>query len=46
MFFNKKTDFTSITKAEIKSVQNKINNRPMRMFNYKTPNEIFLQSLQ
>jgi IS30 family transposase len=45
MFFNKKTDFTSITKDEIKSVQNKINNRPMRMFNYKTPNEVFLQSL-
>lgn len=41
MFFNKKTDFTKVTSAQVKSVQNKLNNRPLRMFNYKTPNEIF-----
>ena len=41
MFFPKQTDFTKVTSAEIKKVENLINNRPMRMFNYQSPNEIY-----
>jgi IS30 family transposase len=41
MFFPKKTDFTNISKAEIKRVENEINNRPVRKFAYLTPNEVF-----
>lgn len=41
MFFPKKTDFNAISKAEIKRVENEINNRPVRKFNYLSPNEVF-----
>lgn len=41
MFFPKKTDFNAIPKSEIKRVENEINNRPVRKFNYLTPNEVF-----
>lgn len=40
MFFPKKTEFNKVTSGNIKRVENLINNRPMRMFNYQTPNEI------
>lgn len=43
MFFPKQTDFNSVTKAEVKRVENEINNRPVRKFNYLTPNEVFLK---
>lgn len=43
MFFPKQTDFNIISKAEIKSVERKINNRPVRKFGYLTPNEVFLK---
>jgi IS30 family transposase len=42
MFFNKKTDFTTVTHAQVKSVEKKINNRPLRMFKYKSPNQIHI----
>lgn len=42
-FFPKKTDFNLIEKKEIKRVENELNNRPVRKFNYLTPNEVFLQ---
>ena len=41
-FFPKKTDFNNITAYQIKKVETKINNRPVRKFNYKTPNEVYL----
>lgn len=41
LFFPKKTDFNTIPKSEIKRVENEINNRPVRKFNYLTPNEVF-----
>lgn len=41
MFFPKKTDFNNVSKAEIKRVENEINNRPVRKFDYLTPNEVF-----
>lgn len=42
-FFPKKTDFNNVTAQEIKNVENLINNRPVRKFKYKTPNQVFLQ---
>jgi IS30 family transposase len=42
MFFNKKTDFTQVTSAQVKSVENKINNRPLRLFKYRSPNEVHI----
>lgn len=42
MFFPKKTDFTLITEQEIKRVEKALNQRPMRMFNYKSPDEIHI----
>ena len=42
-FYPKKTDMTLVTKKEIKIVERLINNRPVRKFNYRTPNEVFAQ---
>lgn len=42
MFFPKKTDFKSINSNQVKKVEKLINERPMRMFNYLTPNEIYI----
>jgi len=42
MFFPKKTDFDLVTQQQVKTVEQLINQRPMRMFNYKTPNEIHI----
>ena len=41
-FFPKKTDFNNVTSYEIKKVEKMINNRPVRKFNYKTPDEVYL----
>lgn len=41
MFFPKKTDFNCISAAEIKRVENELNSRPIRKFNYLSPNEVF-----
>jgi transposase, IS30 family len=43
MFYPKKTDFNDISEYEIKKVEQMINNRPVRKFGYKTPNEIYLE---
>ena len=42
-FFPKKTDFNFIDSKEVKRVEKLINNRPVRKFDYLTPNEVFLQ---
>lgn len=42
-FFPKKTDFNIIHVDEIKRVENEMNNRPIRKFDYLAPNEVFLQ---
>jgi transposase, IS30 family len=41
MFFPKKTNFEKISLKEIRRVEKEINNRPVRKFNYLTPNEVF-----
>ena len=38
-FFPKKTDFDLISDAELQYVEDWINNRPMKVLNFKTPNE-------
>ena len=42
MFFPKKTNFKQVNYQEVKAVQKMINQRPMRMFNYRSPNEIHI----
>ena len=37
-YFPKKTDFNEITEQQLKKVQEKLNNRPRKVLNYKTPN--------
>lgn len=40
-FFPKGTNFDRISKEEIAYVEDWINNRPMKILGYKTPNEVF-----
>src|SRR5664279_286968 len=44
-FFPKRIDLSSITTKQIKDVENKLNNRPVRKFNYKTPNQVFSEKI-
>lgn len=39
-YFPKGTDFSKITKEQIKYVQDKINNRPMKLLGFRTPKEV------
>lgn len=41
-FFPKKTDFNAVSEEEIKCVEQKINNRPIRKFKYLSADEVFL----
>lgn len=45
-FFPKKTDFTLVTAKRVSQVEKIINERPVRKFNYQTPNAVFLQKLK
>ena len=40
-FFPKGTNFDTITEEEIVYVENWINNRPMKVLNYMTPEQVF-----
>jgi len=40
-YLPKKTDFTQISKEEITTIQDKLNHRPRKILNYKTPYEVF-----
>jgi IS30 family transposase len=40
-FFPKKTDLTLITDQEVQRVEDNINNRAIRKFNYKSANQIY-----
>jgi len=44
-FYPKKTDLTMVTNKEVKAVQEKINDRPVRKFNYKSSNQIFSEKI-
>jgi transposase, IS30 family len=41
-FFGKKTDFSLVSAQQVRAVEKMINDRPMRMFKYKSPNEIHI----
>ena len=45
IFFPKKTQFNLIAEQKVRQVEKQINNRPMRMFGYKSPNEYLIQTL-
>lgn len=40
-FIPRDTDLDTLSNAQIKRVENKINNRPMRCLEYRTPNEVY-----
>jgi len=42
MFFPKKTDFKTVNEQQVLQVQKIINKRPLRMFNYRCPDEIHI----
>jgi len=39
-FFPKKTDLSAVTDRQVKQVEQFLNDRPVRKFNYKTPNQV------
>lgn len=41
MFFDKKTDFSRITAKQVREVERKINDRPLRMFGYMSANQVY-----
>lgn len=40
-YFPKDTDFTNVTAAEINRIEKRLNNRPKKCLNYRTPYEMF-----
>ena len=40
-YIPKGTSFENITQEYIKMIENKLNNRPRKVLNWKTPNEVF-----
>ena len=44
-YFPKGSDFTNITENQIKTVENKLNNRPRKCLDFLTPNEVFFNHI-
>jgi len=44
-FFPKKTDLSTVTSDQVKRVERLINNRPVRKFKYKNPNQVLLEKI-
>lgn len=44
-FFPKQTDLTMITNEEVEKVEQLINNRPVKKFNYLTPNQVLQKKI-
>jgi IS30 family transposase len=42
-YLPKQTDFTQVSKEEIITIQDKLNHRPRKVLNYKTPYEVFFK---
>jgi len=42
-YLPKKTDFTQVSKEEIITIQDKLNHRPRKILNYRTPYEVFFK---
>lgn len=45
-YLPKRTDFSALTQAELDEIVEEINNRPMKILGYKTPNEVFFSHLK
>ncbi len=45
-FFPKKTYFTLVSATRVSQIEKMINERPVRKFNYQTPNAVFLRKLK
>ena len=43
--FPKKTDLSIVTDDQVKRVERLLNNRPVRKFNYKTPNQVLIEKI-
>jgi IS30 family transposase len=44
-FFPKKTDLSIVSNHQVKRVEQLMNDRPVRKFNYKTPNQVLLEKI-
>ena len=44
-FFPKKTDLSAVTDQQVKQVEQFLNDRPVRKFNYKTPNQVLQRKI-
>ena len=44
-YLPKKTDFTQISKEDVITIQEKLNHRPRKVLNYRTPYEVFFEDL-
>jgi transposase, IS30 family len=44
-FLPKKSDLSNISTAQLMAIENKLNNRPVRKFNYKSPNQVFSEKI-
>jgi IS30 family transposase len=44
-FFPKKTDLSMVNSDQVKRVERLLNNRPVRKFNSKTPNQVLLEKI-
>jgi len=42
-YLPKKTDFTQISKEDMVTIQEKLNHRPRKVLNYRTPYEVFFE---
>ncbi len=45
-YIPKKRPLSTVTEEEIKMIQDQLNNRPRKRLGFKTPNEVFMQSLK
>ena len=44
-FISKNTDLSTITDEQVKQIEVFLNNRPVRKFNYKNPNQVLLEKI-
>ena len=44
-FLPKKTDLSCVTNKQLKEIENKLNDRPMRKFNYLTPKQVLQKKI-
>ena len=42
-YLPKKTDFTQVSKEDVITIQEKLNHRPRKVLNYRTPYEVFFE---